>query len=306
MQRARLAWALLACMAFPPGPLALAAEIKAVASFSILGDMVSRVGGSRVEVATLVGPDGDAHVYQPKPADAKAMAAAQVVFVNGLGFEGWLERLAAASGYQGKPVVVTDGIAPEPRAASHQHEEAGAHAQDSIDPHAWQDAANAQVYVRNIAEGLCAADAAGCAAYRANAAAYGREIAALDAEIEAAIARVPADKRTVITTHDSFGYFARAYGIAFLAPEGVSTESEASAWDVARLIEQIRARKASALFVENVSDPRLVEQIARETGLKLGGALYSDALSPEDGPAPTYLAMMRHNLRLLSTAMTGS
>jgi zinc/manganese transport system substrate-binding protein len=278
-------------------------KLKAVASFSILGDFVSRVGGDLVEVTTIVGPGGDAHVYEPRPDDAKAMAAAEIVFVNGLGFEGWMDRLVEASGYKGKIAVTTAGIAAAPMADDHDHEE---HDHDARDPHAWQDARNAAGYVDNIAKALCAADAEDCAAYGANAAAYKKELAALDEEIRATIARVPSDRRTVITSHDAFGYFAKAYGVTFLAPEGVSTESEASAKDVAKLITQIKAGKASALFVETVSDPRLIEQIARETGLKIGAALYSDALSPPGGPAATYIDMMRHNAKALAGAMAGS
>jgi zinc/manganese transport system substrate-binding protein len=288
-----------------------AEKLKAVVSFSILGDFVSRVGGERVEVFTIVGPNGDAHVYEPKPEDARAVAAADVVVVNGLAFEGWLDRLIDASGYTGIIVKATDGIEPERMAEGHDHGHAEGEAGDdhdggAFDPHAWQNAGNAQVYVKNIATALCAADAAGCETYKANAESYSKELAVLDEEIKAAVGRVPQDRRIVITSHDSFGYFAHAYGIKFLAPEGVTTESEASAKDVAKLIEQIRKDKASALFVENVSDPRLIEQIARETGLKVGGALFSDALSDTDGPAATYIDMMRHNARLLTDAMAGS
>ena len=304
-------------------------KLKAVASFSILGDFVSRVGGDRVEVTTIVGPNGDAHVYEPKPADAKAVAAANVVFVNGLAFEGWLDRLVDASGYKGTLIKTTDGIEIEKMAeeghghaegekkevhaegeAAHDHDkktegEAG-HDHGESDPHAWQSAVNAQIYVKNIATALCAADAAGCDTYKTNAEAYIKELAALDADIKAAVEKVPADRRSVITSHDAFGYFEHTYGVKFLAPEGVSTESEASAKDVAKLIEQIREDKAAALFVENISDPRLIEQISKETGVKIGGALFSDALSDKDGPAPTYIDMMRHNAKLLTEAMAGS
>jgi zinc/manganese transport system substrate-binding protein len=310
-------------------PAALAQDkIKAVASFSILGDFVARVGGDRVDVATIVGPDGDAHVYEPKPEDAKNVAAADVVFVNGLAFEGWLDRLVEASGYKGKVVAATAGIEPEKMAEEHGHEHAegekkaehehehehaeaekkaeSGHDHGEFDPHAWQSAANARTYVKNIAKALCEADTQGCDTYKANAEAYGKELTTLDEEIKAAMAKVPEERRTVITSHDAFGYFAHEYGIKFLAPEGISTESEASAKDVAKLIEQIREDKASALFVENVSDPRLIEQIGKETGLKVGGALYSDALSGKDGPASTYIDMMRHNAKLLGEAMAGS
>jgi zinc/manganese transport system substrate-binding protein len=305
------------------------AKIKAVASFSILGDMVAKVGGDRVEVATLVGPDGDAHVYEPTPADAKAVAGANVMIVNGLGFEGWLDRLTQASGYKGPVVVATKGIEPlemgeehghegKAKAKDHDHdhkEEAKGHdpkqekhANDhgEQDPHAWQSLANGLVYVKNIAVGLCAADAEGCDGYKKNAGAYSAEIKALDTTIRADIAKVAKTKRKVITSHDAFGYFEKAYGVEFIAPQGISTESEASAADVAGIIRQIRKDKVTALFVENISDPRLVEQIARETGVKPGGALYSDALSAKDGPAVTYLDMFRHNGAALTKAMSAS
>jgi len=277
---------------------AFAAEkIKAVASFSILGDMVSRVGGDLVEVTTIVGPNSDTHVYEPKPADAQSVVATQVFFVNGLGFEGWMERLVESTGYKGITVVASDGV------KSRTMMEDGA---EETDPHAWQNLSNGLIYVKNIADGLCKVDATDCDAFRKNAEAYSVEISALDADIKAKIAAVPEAKRKVITTHDAFGYFGAAYGVAFMAPEGMSTESEASAADVAKLIEQIRKDGVTALFVENMSDPRLLEQIAKETGVKVGGELYADALSEKTEPGATYLAMFRHNISLLAPAMAGS
>jgi len=275
---------------------ALAAPVNAVASFSILGDMVARVGGDRVALTTIVGPNADSHVYAPTPADAANVGKAQIFFVSGLGFEGWMDRLVEATGYKGKLVVASDGV------SSRSMDEDGA---TITDPHAWQSLANGLIYVANIAKGLCEVDAEGCPVYEANAKAYSDEISALDAEVKAQIATVPEDKRKVITTHDAFGYFGAAYGVRFEAPEGVSTESEASATDVAKLIEQIRKDGVSALFVENMSDGRLVEQIGRETGVKLGGELYADALSTKDEGAGTYLDMFRHNVALLVPAMKG-
>jgi zinc/manganese transport system substrate-binding protein len=305
-RRLLIAAALAASLA--PGALA-AEKIKVVASFSILADMTSRVGGDRVEVMSLVGANGDAHVFEPAPADAKTLAGADLVVINGLGFEGWFERLVAASGYKGKVATASDGVAAAKMAEEedgHDDDHDHDHDHGAFDPHAWQNAANAMVYAENIAKALCQADAVSCETYKSNAAAYVMELKALDAEIKAAVARVPEDRRTVIMSHDAFGYFARAYGITVLAPEGVSTDSEASAKDVAKLIVQTKEKKAAALFVENVSDPRLIEQISRETGLAIGGELYSDALSPPDGPAATYIAMMRHNARMLTAAMAGS
>ena len=284
---------------------ALAAEVNVVASFSILGDLVQQVGGEHVAVTTIVGPNADTHVYEPKPADAVALAGADLFIVNGLGFEGWMERLVEATGYTGQVVVVSDGIATHAMAEEeHAHEEDG-HDHGETDPHAWQDLQNGIVYVKAIADALCSVDRASCADFTANAEAYSAKLAALDADIKARLAGVPVDKRKVITTHDAFGYFGTAYGVTFLAPEGISTDAEPSASDVARLIRQIKAEGVTALFVENMSDGRLVQQIGDETGVTLGGELYADALSEADGPAATYLDMFKHNADLLIPAMGG-
>jgi zinc/manganese transport system substrate-binding protein len=269
---------------------------RAVATFSILGDLVRNVGGERVELATLVGPNGDVHVYAPTPGDVKRIAAANIVFVNGLGLEGWIDRLIAASATRAPVVVASRGIGPR----------SGARSQDQAvsDPHAWQSVANGKLYVGNIRDALIAVDAAGKAIFEANATTYLAKLDALDGEIKAAIAAIPPARRKVITAHRAFDYFGDAYGIAFIAPEGLSTEAEPSARDVAKLIEQIRRENVPALFLENVADSRLLERIAAETGVRIGGKLYSDALSPPDGPAATYIAMMRSNVRELTRALT--
>jgi zinc/manganese transport system substrate-binding protein len=274
-------------------------RLKIIASFSILGDLVKNVGGDRVEVATLVGPNGNAHVYAPSPGDAKKVADAKLVFVNGLGFEGWLERLVKASGTKAPIVIATKGIKPIERAGEHDHD----HDHGRADPHAWQSVANAKIYVANIRDALIAADPAGKDAYLANAAAYLAKLDALEREVREVIAKIPADRRRVITSHNAFGYFQNAYGVNFIAPQGVSTEAEASAKDVAAIIAQIKKQKAAAVFLENVTDPRLVEQIARETGAKVGGTLYSDALTDDKGDATTYIDLIRHNLRQLASAL---
>jgi len=274
-------------------------RLNVIASFSILGDLVKNVGGDRVEVGTLVGPNGNAHVYAPSPADAKKVADAKLVFVNGLGFEGWLERLVKASGTKAPIVVATKGIKPLERAGGHDHD----HDHGRADPHAWQSVANAKIYVANIRDALIAADPAGKDAYLANAAAYLAKLDALEREVREVIAKIPADRRRVITSHSAFGYFQDAYGVSFTAPQGVSTEAEASAKDVAAIITQIKKQKVAAVFLENVIDPRLVEQIARETGAKVGGTLYSDALTDDKGDATTYTDLIRHNLRQLASAL---
>ena len=273
-------------------------KLRVLATFSILGDFVKSVGGDRVEVSTLVGPNSDAHVYSPAPADAKKVAAAKVVITNGLGFEGWMARLVRASGSKAVPVVATKGIKPRKQAA-HGH----SHGHDDTDPHAWQSVANAKVYVANILAALVAADPAGKATYEANAKAYLEKLDALDKEVREAVAKIPEERRRIITSHDAFGYFQAAYGIEFIAPQGVSTESEASARDVGRIITQIKRQKIPAVFLENVTDPRLIQRIAAESGAKVGGQLYSDALTDEKGGAPTYIDMMRHNIRQLVSAL---
>lgn len=277
-----------------------ASKLDVVASFSILGDLVANVGGDRIALHVLVGPNSDAHVFAPSPADAKTLADAKLVFVNGLGFEGWMTRLVKASGSKAPIVVATKNI--KPRQMEVEEEHGHGHAKET-DPHAWQSVGNVKIYVANIRDGLIAADPAGKEAYEKNATAYLAKLDTVEQEVRDAVARIAPERRRIITTHDAFGYFGAAYGIAFIAPQGVSTESEASAKDVARIVRQIKKQKVPAVFLENISDPRLVKRIADETGAKIGGTLYSDALTAPDGPAPTYLDMMRHNIRTLSAAL---
>jgi len=269
-------------------------KLPVVATFSILADCARNVGGERIEVAALVGPDGDTHVYQPKPADAKELGDARLILENGLGLEGWIDRLINASGTKAPVIVATNGISPQPM------REEGRIAQD---PHAWQSIANAKIYVANIRDALIAADPGGASVYRANAEKYLGKLDALEKDVTAAIAKIPPARRQIITTHDAFGYFGTAYGFRFIAPEGVSTETEASARDVAKIIRQIKAENIPAVFLENVTDARLVRSIAAESGAKIGGTLYSDALSSPDGPAGSYIEMMRNNIKQLSAAL---
>jgi zinc/manganese transport system substrate-binding protein len=276
-----------------------AGKVKAVASFSILADMVKQVGGDRVEVITLVGPDGDAHVYEPTPADAKNLASANILFTNGLGFEGWMDRLEKSSGFKGKVVVASTGVKPRTMV-----EEEGGKKETITDPHAWQSLANGKLYVANIRDGLIAVDPEGKATYEANANTYLDAIAKEETDVKAALAALPKERRKIITSHDAFGYFGAAYGLEVIAPEGVSTESEASAQDVAKIIRQIKSEHIPAVFMENITDHRLLDQIARETDAKIGGELYTDALSGPDGPAPTYLDMFRHNVGALTAALS--
>ena len=343
------------------------APIPVVATFSVLGDMVKRIGGERVAVTTLVGADGDTHVYRPTPADARAVSQAEVLVFNGLEFEGWLDRLVDASDFGGIRVVATDGIQPirfeddeehhddhggdddhgrkDDHAAKddhdHGHEDGQAAKKDDhdhghkdehgakdehdhdhghkddrgdeddhghhhgvFDPHAWHDLAKAVVYVDNITAALARTDPANASTYYGNRATYVAEIEALDAEIRKKIAGLPEDRRTIVTPHDAFGYYAEAYSLRFVAPQGLSTESEPSAGAVAALIRQIREEGITAVFVESLTDPRLIQQIAHETGASIGGTVYSDALSGPDGPASTYLDMMRHNSGKFAEALS--
>lgn len=295
----RLLLSAAAVLALSAPGLSYAAEpIPVVASFSILGDLVTQIAGPDAMVKTLVGPNGDAHVYQPTPSDAKAVAAAKLVFMNGLGFEGWMNRLLKSSGTKASAVTVTKGI--QPRAAE---KDAHGHAHGNIDPHAWQNVAHVQVMVANIATALAAADPAHAEGYKSRAAAYQADLTALDADIRRQIGALTPNQRRVITSHDAFGYYGAAYGVTFLAPQGMNTESEASAKDVAKLITQMRKQKIKAVFVENISDPRLTEQLAKEAGAAVGGELYSDALSPAGGPATNYLDLMRANTKALVAGM---
>ena len=265
-------------------------HLNVVASFSIIGDFVRNVGGDRISVTTLVGPDGDVHVYTPAPADAKKIADANLLVVNGLGLEGWLPRLVQSSGSKAVIVTATDGIAP-------------LRIEQAADPHAWQSVVDARIYVANIRDALVTADPADAEAFRANAAAYLAKLDALDREVRSAIAQIPPARRKVISTHGAFGYFASAYGIEFIAPLGVSTESEASARDIAHIITQIRTEKIPAVFLENISDVRLIRRISAETGARVGGTLFSDSLSDEKGDAPTYIELVRHNIKALTSAL---
>ena len=301
----RMAWlaALASVFALP----AYAAEpLRVVATFSILGDMVRQVGGERVAVQTLVGPGADAHVFQPTPTHARQVGQAQLVVSNGLGYEGWMPRLLQSTGYKGPQVEAARGVRTLDAAPGADHDHGhDDHDHGPTDPHAWQSVGNAKVYVQNIVAGLCAADAAGCTGYRTRGERYTAELSQLDADIRAAWAPVPAAQRKVITSHAAYAYYGRDYGVRFFAGRGLSTDSEPSAKGVAQLVRQIRKEGIRALFVENVSDPRLIEQLARETGLRPSGTLYSDALTRPGAGADTYVAMMRENTRRLVGAARG-
>ncbi len=276
--------------------VSLAADkVPVMASFSILGDLVQVVGGNRVTVTTLVGADEDAHVFAPKPADAKNLLLTKLLVTNGLGFEPWAQKLVKSAGYKGQSVVASQGI--KARTLPDKADKA------ETDPHAWQDPTNVMLYVRNIAAALSQIDPAGTDIYQARSEAYGLELQALDKESKTAFAAIAADKRKIITSHDAFGYFGAHYGIRFLSPQGMSTEAEPSAKEVAKLIRQIHKEKIKAVFVENMSNPKLLAQLSKDAGVTVGPALYVDALSKAGGPADSYLKLMRHNAAQLAAGM---
>jgi zinc/manganese transport system substrate-binding protein len=294
LQGARSAFVLSLPLALHRGAIAAtdAAPLKVVASFSILADMVREVGGAAVEVVSLVPAGGDAHVFTPTPADARRVGSAGLLVINGLRYEGWIERLVKAAGYKGTVVTASRGVRARPTAGG-------------ADPHAWQNLAHALVYVENIRAALGAARPTHAAAIDARAADYSARLRALDADIRQRLASVPAERRRVITDHDAFGYFGDAYGVRFMSPRGWSTDSEPSADTVARIVRQVREQQASALLVEQLSDPRLIERIAREAGVRVGGRLYADALSAPGGEADTYLRLFAYNVATLVAAMGG-
>jgi zinc/manganese transport system substrate-binding protein len=298
--------ALVLIAVLPSGPAVAQEPVRVVASMSVVADIARAVGAERLVLTTLVGPDSDAHVYQPRPSDARAVAAAHAVVINGLGLDGWMTRLMDSAGARAKVIVASDGTrretAPQDghgHGPGHGHD----HAPGTVDPHAWQSLANGQTYAANIARGLAEVDPAHAELYRRNADAYRHQLGELDQWVRKTIGTVPAAKRKVITTHDAFRHFGKAYGVSFLAPLGLSTESEPSAVGMAQLVRQMKREGVKALFIENMSDPRLLEQLARDAGAVVGGRLYADALSGPDGPAPTYLKMFEHNTATLVSGM---
>jgi zinc/manganese transport system substrate-binding protein len=307
-----LAWlpGFLACLAVFPGVAGAQDKLPVVATFSILGDLTQRIGGDHVQVLILVGPNGDAHVFQPGPRESAELARASVLIANGLGFEPWLHRLEESSGFQGKVIEASAGITPLATEEEHhethaeeEHDGEEGHHHGAADPHAFQDLANAQIYAANIAKGLSEAAPAHAADFKANADTLIAEMAALDQDLKGAFSAIPKERRRALTSHDAFHYFGRAYGIEFVSAQGVSTEAEASAEDLVRIVRQARDGHVAAIFLENMTDPRLAETVAQESGIKIGGELYADALSEPNGPAPDYLSLMRHNAQQLLGAM---
>jgi len=283
------------------GPALAEDKPVAVATFSILADLTQRVAGDHVRVLTLVGPNGDAHVFEPGAKQSAELAEADLLIANGLGFEPWLQRLEDASGFKGKLILASDGVTP--LAAEEESEEEEGQLHEGADPHAFQDLSNTQIYVANIAKGLSEAAPDHAADFKANADKLTAEIAALDQQLKADFGAIPQEKRRILTSHDAFHYFGRAYGIEFVSVQGLSTEAEPTADDLVKVVRQARAGHLSAIFLENMSDPRLAEMVAQESGVRMGGELYADALSDPSGPAPDYLSLIRYNARQLLAAM---
>lgn len=277
-------------------------KIKVVVSFSILADLVKNVGGNHVSITTLVGSNANTHTYEPAPRDAQALKNADIIFINGLHLEGFIDRLITASGTKALLVETSANILPL-KMKNQEHNSVQYHHHNNIDPHAWQTIPNVEIYIKNITAAFCKIDQQSCLSYSQNAETYLQKLKNTQEKLKKKIATIPEDQRIIITSHDAFGYFAQEYGFTILAPQSGSTESEATAANVAKLIQQIKTNKATALFVENISNPRLIKQIAKETGLKIGGTLYSDALSSENGPAATYLDMIEHNVNTIINAI---
>jgi zinc/manganese transport system substrate-binding protein len=305
----------LAAMVLSTGPASSAERPKVVVTFSILADLTARIAGDHATIVTLVGPNNNTHVFEPGPRDSTALAEADLLVANGLGFEPWLGRLSEAAGFKGALIVASEGVTPlaaeHEEAAGEHAEEEGEHVEEdghdhdhgAFDPHAFQDLANGQIYVANIAKGLAQADPAHAAEFQDKAQRLSDEMAELDAALKLEFSAIPAERRRVLTSHDAFRYFEHAYGVEFLAIHGISTEAEPSAQDLGKIIEQARAGKITAIFAENMSDPRLAETVSAESGIRVGGRLYADALSAAGEPAPDYLSLFRHNAKQLLDAL---
>jgi zinc/manganese transport system substrate-binding protein len=300
----RLAWLTMVAASLAFGTAQAQDKPVAIATFSILADLTQRVAGDHAQVLTLVGPNGDAHVFEPGPKESMELARADLLIANGLGFEPWLERLEDASGFKGKVIVASDGVTPLAAEDEHEaHEEEPDHHHEGVDPHAFQDLANTRIYVANIAKGLSEAAPDHAADFKANADKLIAEIAALDQQLKADFGAIPRERRRVLTSHEAFHYFGRAYGIEFVSVQGLSTEAEPTANDLVKVVRQARDGQLSAIFLENMSDPRLAETVARESNVRVGGELFADALSDSSGPAPDYLSLIRYNARQLLAAM---
>ncbi|AZY47823.1 metal ABC transporter substrate-binding protein [Bordetella avium] len=305
----KLVWArcaAIAVLSILPAVAVWASPVKVVTSFSILQDMAREIGGPDVEVQTLVGPDGDAHGFEPSAADSRKLAGADLLVINGLGFEPWLPRLVEASGFKGREVRASDGVKPRAFAEALDHEDhdhGHDHHHDVQDPHAWQDLRNGMIYAQNIGRALEQLDPAHAAQYQQRTRAYVAKLEALQAKVEKTFAAIPAERRKVVSTHDAFAYFGEAYGVRFIPVAGLSTLSEPSASGFAEVVKRVKREHVPALFIENIGNPRLAEQIARETGAKVGGTLYSDALSAPGKPGATYLGMFEWNVQQLAAAL---
>jgi zinc/manganese transport system substrate-binding protein len=287
----------------PAAPLRAADRPTVVATFSVLADMVANVAGDHVDLISIVGPDGDTELYKPTLADGRTVAGARIVFMNDLNdeFEPWLEPLLKQAGFSGTKVVASRGAMTI--TAEEEHPISGKEAAPVIDPHAWMDPKNGIIYVRNIAQALARVDPTNAAGYRARAAAYTEELQELDAWMRTEMVAIPAAKRRVISSHDLLEYLAKAYGITLISIFGWTNKSEPSAAEVSRLARQIAQEHVRALFLDNITDPRIMQRVAKETGAAIGGTLYGDALSKPGGEADTYIRMLRYDVTTLKAGM---
>jgi zinc/manganese transport system substrate-binding protein len=278
-------------------------KIDVVATFSVIADMMTQIAQDRVRLTTIVGPDGDSELYRATMADAKAVAEAKIVFMNGINdeFEPWLEPLLKQVKFAGAKVVVSRGA--KTLAASEENAPSGKPMPAALDQHAWLDPKNGIIYVKNIAEALAKQDPANAAFYHARAAAYTDELKALDAWAKTEIAAIPAAKRRIISSHDSLEYLAKAYNITLISVNGWTNNSEPSAAELARLTQQIKKERVRALFLDSITDPRVMQRIGQEAGISIGDTLYGDALSKPGGVADTYVKMIRHDIGALKAGM---
>jgi zinc/manganese transport system substrate-binding protein len=264
-------------------------KIKAIATISIIGDVLKNVARDSVNLIVLVGANGDAHEYEPIPADSVNIAKADIIFENGLHLEHWLDKLYTASGSKAKRIVVSQGVTP--RIFENNPQE--------TDPHAWQDVTNVIIYTQNVRDALIAIDPANKDKYFANAKDYIEKLQSLDSWVKAELALIPVEKRKLVTNHDALGYFANRYGfkiIGAVIPSATTEAADLSAQQTIQLLEIIKSNGVHAIFSENMANPNLVETLSKEAGVQVGPDLYTDTLDPVGSQGDTYLKMIRYNV----------
>lgn len=288
-----------------PVTLAEGETLRVVATTNIVGDVVHQVGGDAIELVQLLPPGTDPHSYQARPDDLRALNQAHVVFINGLHLEEAMSPVLESLDSGAPVIAVNIGVTPLELQEEHADDAADDHHHEGADPHTWMDVRNVEQWVTNIAAVLTALDPAHATAYAANATAYTAELAALHEEIATTLASVPAAQRKLVTDHDNLGYLAHAYGLTIVGAviPSLSTMAAPSAQELAALQQQITQEGVKAILVGNTVNPNVAQQLARDTGAVIT-TIYTDSLSDADGPAATYLEMMRYNLAQIVAALT--